>query len=77
VFDFLRILVQKFLKLNHPMVSESNEGVIGGRDNYDNLNLHRNKRSITLNFKDPEGLEDTFIDLSKTLMLLLKLSVLT
>ena len=45
------------LKIESPDGIESNEGVIGSRDNYDNLNLHRNKRSITLNFKEPEGLE--------------------
>lgn len=45
------------LKIESPEGVESNEGVIGPRDNYDNLNLHRNKRSLTLNFKEPEGLE--------------------
>jgi crotonobetainyl-CoA:carnitine CoA-transferase CaiB-like acyl-CoA transferase len=45
------------LKVESPDGVEANEGVIGGRDNYDNLNLHRNKRSLTLNFKEPEGLE--------------------
>ncbi len=45
------------LKVESPDGVEANEGVIGPRDNYDNLNLHRNKRSLTLNFKEPEGLK--------------------
>lgn len=45
------------LKIESPEGVEANEGVIGPRDNYDNLNLHRNKRSMTLNFKEPEGLK--------------------
>jgi crotonobetainyl-CoA:carnitine CoA-transferase CaiB-like acyl-CoA transferase len=34
----------------------------GSRDGYDMLNLHRNKRSLTLNLKQPEG-RDIFLQL--------------
>jgi hypothetical protein len=36
---------------------DPNEGMSGPRDGFDRLNLHRNKRSLTLNLKEPEGLK--------------------
>jgi crotonobetainyl-CoA:carnitine CoA-transferase CaiB-like acyl-CoA transferase len=41
------------LKVETP---ERDDGDIGSRDSSDFQNLHRNKRSLTLNLKDPEGL---------------------
>ena len=34
---------------------DPNAGMSGARHGYDMLNLHRNKRSLTLNLKTPEG----------------------
>ena len=42
------------LKVEQP---EEGEGMTGGRESSDFLNLHRNKRSLTLNLKEPEALE--------------------
>ena len=42
------------LKVEQP---EEGEGMTGGRDSSDFLNLHRNKRSLTLNLKEPEAVE--------------------
>ncbi|MFZ9080992.1 MAG: CaiB/BaiF CoA transferase family protein, partial [Alphaproteobacteria bacterium] len=36
---------------------DGKEGLGGSRDGFDFQNLHRNKRSVTLNLKDPRGLE--------------------
>lgn len=53
------------IKIEAPDGVDPNEGMSGPRDGYDMLNLHRNKRSITLNLKKPEGLA-VFMDLVKT-----------
>ena len=52
------------IKIEAPDGVDPNEGMSGPRDGYDMLNLHRNKRSITLNLKKPEGLA-LFMDLVK------------
>ena len=39
-------------------------GVTGVRRGPDEQNLHRNKRSLTLNLKDPDGLR-VFLDLAR------------
>ena len=43
------------VKIEAPPGVDPNEGMSGARHGYDMLNLHRNKRSITLNLKEPEG----------------------
>lgn len=43
------------IKIEAPDGVDPNEGMSGPRDGYDMQNLHRNKRSITLNLKMPEG----------------------
>ena len=43
------------IKIDAPEGMDANAGVSGSRHGYDMLNLHRNKRSITLNLKHPEG----------------------
>ncbi|MEP7030515.1 MAG: CaiB/BaiF CoA-transferase family protein [Pseudolabrys sp.] len=43
------------LKIDAPPGVDPNEGMSGARDGYDMLNLHRNKRSLTLNLKETEG----------------------
>jgi crotonobetainyl-CoA:carnitine CoA-transferase CaiB-like acyl-CoA transferase len=48
------------IKIDATAGADRNEGMNGPRDGYDMLNLHRNKRSITLNLKNPEGLEVFF-----------------
>ncbi len=45
------------IKIEAPPGVDPNEGMSGARHGYDMLNLHRNKRSLTLNLKKPEGLE--------------------
>ena len=45
------------LKVEQPPVPGEPEGVTGGRESSDFLNLHRNKRSLTLNLKQPEAVE--------------------
>lgn len=45
------------IKVEAPPGVDPNEGMSGARDGYDMLNLHRNKRSITLNLKTPRGLD--------------------
>ncbi len=45
------------IKIETPAHLESGEPLGGPRDGPDFLNLHRNKRSITLNLKSPEGVE--------------------
>ena len=43
------------LKIEAPEGVDPNEGMSGARLGYDMQNLHRNKRSLTLNLKAPEG----------------------
>ena len=45
------------LKIEMPEAVEAGDGLGGPRNGPDFQNLHRNKRSITLNLKDAEGLE--------------------
>ena len=45
------------LKVEQPAVPGQPEGVTGARESSDFLNLHRNKRSLTLNLKEPEAVE--------------------
>lgn len=45
------------IKVEAPPGVDPNEGMSGARDGSDMLNLHRNKRSITLNLKTPAGLD--------------------
>lgn len=44
------------IKIEAPDGVDPNEGMSGARDGYDMQNLHRNKRSMTLNLKTPQGL---------------------
>ncbi len=44
------------IKIEAPRGVDPNEDISGPRHGYDMLNLHRNKRSLTLNLKKPEGL---------------------
>lgn len=53
------------LKVEAPPGVDPNEGMSGARDGYDMLNLHRNKRSLTLNLKEKEGRE-IFLRLAKS-----------
>ncbi|NDD11622.1 MAG: CoA transferase [Betaproteobacteria bacterium] len=48
------------LRIESPPGVDANEGGLGGRDTYDMINLHRNKRSITLNLKQPQAKEIFF-----------------
>jgi crotonobetainyl-CoA:carnitine CoA-transferase CaiB-like acyl-CoA transferase len=53
------------IKVEAPPGVDPNEGMSGAREGSDMQNLHRNKRSITLNLKTPAGL-DVFKRLVKT-----------
>jgi crotonobetainyl-CoA:carnitine CoA-transferase CaiB-like acyl-CoA transferase len=53
------------IKIEAPPGVDPNETMSGARDGYDMVNLHRNKRSLTLNLKQPEGLA-VFMRLLKT-----------
>lgn len=44
------------IKIEAPEGVDPNAGMSGARHGYDMLNLHRNKRGLTLNLKAPEGL---------------------
>lgn len=44
------------IKIEAPAGLDPNEGISGARDSADTENLHRNKRSVTLNLKKPDGL---------------------
>jgi crotonobetainyl-CoA:carnitine CoA-transferase CaiB-like acyl-CoA transferase len=52
------------VKVEAPAGVDPNEGIGGERLGYDMQNLHRNKRSLTLNLKRPEG-HAIFMDLVK------------
>lgn len=43
------------IKIEAPAGADPSAGVSGARHGYDMLNLHRNKRALTLNLKEPEG----------------------
>ena len=43
------------IKIEAPPGVDPNEGISGSRHGYDMINLHRNKRSMTLNLKESEG----------------------
>ncbi len=43
------------IKIEAPPGVDPNEGMSGPRHGYDMVNLHRNKRSLTLNLKEPAG----------------------
>lgn len=43
------------IRIEAPVGADPSAGVSGARHGYDMLNLHRNKRSLTLNLKDPDG----------------------
>jgi crotonobetainyl-CoA:carnitine CoA-transferase CaiB-like acyl-CoA transferase len=45
------------IRIESPAGLDPNEGALGGRETYDMLNLHRNKRGLTLNLKEPEARE--------------------
>jgi len=45
------------IKIEAPAGVDPNEGMSGARDGYDMINLHRNKRSLTLNLKERRGHE--------------------
>ena len=45
------------IKIEAPPGVDPNEGMSGARHGYDMQNLHRNKRSITINLKTPDGVE--------------------
>ena len=53
------------IKIESPPGVDANEGMGGPRNGPDFQNLHRNKRSMTLNLKQPEGRE-IFARLAKT-----------
>ncbi|MGB7299199.1 MAG: CaiB/BaiF CoA-transferase family protein [Burkholderiaceae bacterium] len=53
------------LKVEAPPGVDPNESMSGARHGYDMLNLHRNKRSLTLNLKKPDGL-GIFLEMVKT-----------
>jgi crotonobetainyl-CoA:carnitine CoA-transferase CaiB-like acyl-CoA transferase len=53
------------IKIDAPPGVDPNEGISGARHGYDMINLHRNKRSITLNLKEPKG-RDVFLRMLKT-----------
>jgi len=43
------------IKIEAPPGVDPNEGISGARHGYDMINLHRNKRSISLNLKEGDG----------------------
>lgn len=53
------------IKVEAPPGVDRNEGMSGPRHGYDMLNLHRNKRSLSLNLRTPQG-RDLFLELVRT-----------
>lgn len=53
------------IRIEAPPGVDPNEGMSGERHGYDMMNLHRNKRSLTLNLKKPEGIQ-AFMQMVKT-----------
>ena len=53
------------IKIETPPELERNDGMTGERHGFDMQNLHRNKRSMTLNLKDARGVE-IFMKMVKT-----------
>lgn len=53
------------IKIEAPPGADLSDGISGARHDYEMQNLHRNKRSMTLNLKEPRGLE-IFMRLSGT-----------
>jgi len=53
------------IKIEAPPGVDPNEGISGARHGYDMINLHRNKRSMTLNLKESEG-RAAFMRLAKS-----------
>jgi crotonobetainyl-CoA:carnitine CoA-transferase CaiB-like acyl-CoA transferase len=53
------------IKIEAPSGIDPNEAISGARHGYDMINLHRNKRSITLNLKESDG-RGVFMRLVKT-----------
>ena len=53
------------IKIDATAGADPNEGMSGPRHGYDMLNLHRNKRSLSLNLKKAEG-RDVFMRLVRT-----------
>ena len=51
------------IKIEQPPKNSAGGGVTGARRGPDEQNLHRNKKSLTLNLKDPDGLR-IFLDLA-------------
>lgn len=45
------------IKIEAPLGVDPNEGISGARHGFDMLNLHRNKRALTLNLKKTEGIQ--------------------
>ncbi|MFK7836857.1 MAG: CaiB/BaiF CoA transferase family protein [Sulfitobacter sp.] len=52
------------IKIDAPEGLDANAGVSGSRHGSDMQNLHRNKRSVTLNLKHPEG-QALFLEMAK------------
>jgi len=52
------------IKIEVPVDPDADQGLGGARHGPDFLNLHRNKRAMTINLKKPEGLE-IFMALAK------------
>ena len=53
------------IKIEAPPGVDPNEGISGARHGYDMVNLHRNKRSISINLKEDDG-RTVFIQMLKT-----------
>jgi crotonobetainyl-CoA:carnitine CoA-transferase CaiB-like acyl-CoA transferase len=53
------------IKIEAPPGVDPNEGISGARHGYDMINLHRNKRSMTLNLKESAG-RDVFMRMVKS-----------